>query len=103
TDLPRPPSFTLFPYTTLLRSHCPLTRITVYGHHSQSQFASDPHAPCSEEALQAHPIGRAHGARAHAVCRLFGKCALRTCSASVSDRKSTRLNSSHVKNSYAVF
>src|SRR5439155_6572089 len=62
-----PPSFTLFPYTTLFRSPCC----------PRSSRAATSHtwpAPC-----------RPHASR----CR--------------ADRKSTRLNSSHVDTSYAVF
>src|SRR5690625_5696574 len=73
--IPRPPRSTLFPYTTLFRSR--IKRV-VYG-------ASDPKAGCAgtlmnllEEARFNHQVD-------------------------VTDRKSTRLNSSHVAISYAVF
>src|SRR3989442_5834923 len=59
----RPPRSTLFPYTTLFRSHA--------GNHV------DP------DQMPAHVDARDHG--------------------SLADRKSTRLNSSHVRISYAVF
>src|SRR3989442_2914133 len=55
----RPPRSTLFPYTTLFRSHVP-----VRGQHHRG-------------GVQHRPVGQ--------------------------DRKSTRLNSSHVRISYAVF
>src|SRR5947199_3695204 len=61
----RPPRSTLFPYTTLFRSH------------SGVRNARLPRAP-----------GRPRGERAHALRQ---------------DRKSTRLNSSHLGISYAVF
>src|SRR5256885_11046589 len=60
----RPPRSTLFPYTTLFRSHL-------------QQLEGDVHA-------HAH-VGRQHHGRA------------------LGDRKSTRLNSSHLVISYAVF
>src|SRR5436309_7346595 len=60
--LRRPPRPTLFPYTTLFRSHAP------------------PRPPGEAAARAAGARDRASG-----------------------DRKSTRLNSSHVKISYAVF
>src|SRR5699024_11898992 len=61
-----PPSPTLFPYTTLFRSH------------SQGKFKH-----CERPALPSEPIRSTGGAGG--------------------DRKSTRLNSSHVSISYAVF
>src|SRR3989442_4521209 len=60
----RPPRSTLFPYTTLFRSHCHgSSRVTAFLENS----------------------GRSREAE------------------SIRDRKSTRLNSSHVRISYAVF
>src|SRR3712207_6962425 len=70
----RPPRSTLFPYTTLFRSHQGLSR---------------PAAPAARGRLR----GRAH----HRLAVLpRGPPAPR-------DRKSTRLNSSHANISYAVF
>src|SRR5699024_12847452 len=79
--LRRPPRSTLFPYTTLFRSsQCEVTaksaKIAV-GH------------------VQAHGAARSSEERA-------GK-AQRTKPYTEKDRKSTRLNSSHVSISYAVF
>src|SRR5438067_9886491 len=67
-----PPSSTLFPYTTLFRSHGLRRRLQHRPHLRRS-----------------HPLGR----RRHA----SGRPGVRQ------DRKSTRLNSSHVSISYAVF
>src|SRR5436309_11327094 len=67
--LRRPPSSTLFPYTTLFRS-----RVDVRGH-------------ALTLGLEGHHVASGGG-----VAELHGQ-----------DRKSTRLNSSHVKSSYAVF
>src|SRR5690606_40346473 len=69
----RPPRSTLFPYTTLFRSLCP-------------------------HAAQWRRAGRG----APAVPRVRRRNGPRPAAAG-GDRKSTRLNSSHVKNSYAVF
>src|SRR5690625_6297400 len=76
--LRRPPRFTLFPYTTLFRSH------VVHALH--------------DGVVVEHAAGG--GAHAHRddplrVGHLDGRVRL--------DRKSTRLNSSHVAISYAVF
>src|SRR5690606_41637097 len=76
----RRPSLTLFPYTTLFRSHVPQR---IGGERAQAPHAlADVHGP---------PV-RVHVAHPDDHERLRGR-----------DRKSTRLNSSHVKISYAVF
>src|SRR5258708_40129213 len=70
----RPPRSTLFPYTTLFRSH---------GRHSGEHHHHDP-GHCEEVRLFGQPTRECHVH--HTV-----------------DRKSTRLNSSHQIISYAVF
>src|SRR5438270_4978774 len=74
--IPRPPRSTLFPYTTLFRSRC------------------------------AHREGRALRLDAPALLPGSGDARrpeLGSSGVARSDRKSTRLNSSHSQNSYAVF
>src|SRR2546429_6095929 len=84
----RPPRSTLFPYTTLFRSHAPHAAL---GAHWPDLYARPAvvlsHAP--------HASGRWHWRRVH----------WRLCVVPLSDqdRKSTRLNSSHGYISYAVF
>src|SRR3712207_8541663 len=89
----RPPRSTLFPYTTLFRSHKPLT-------------------PCRiEETRQVGHVGRPHDTllgndRVDQRMRRDIKGRIRGGDAGWSeglDRKSTRLNSSHANISYAVF
>src|SRR5438874_10205854 len=75
----RPPTSTLFPYTTLFRSNH-LARIVIKRRHCGQQ-------PLIRNALKASLV------------LLLGLLA----DAVVKDRKSTRLNSSHVEISYAVF
>src|SRR5690606_40690907 len=77
---PPPPSSTLFPYTTLFRSPPGLIQVEqiLYG-----QAQEGPLVPRLEKAER----------------DVYG----RTQDGSALDRKSTRLNSSHVKISYAVF
>src|SRR5690606_39719708 len=77
-SLPRPPEAALFPYTTLFRSHA----------HTGSK-----NGPKHQTASRRRNTGRrfAAGLPAIATGQRHG------------DRKSTRLNSSHVKISYAVF
>src|SRR5690606_42050000 len=73
--VPRPPSSPLFPYTTLFRS--------------QQREA------CVAQVLALAQVGRVAGDRQ--------VVQLRDVAVGRLDRKSTRLNSSHVKISYAVF
>src|SRR5690606_40183860 len=84
----RPPGPTLFPYTTLFRSA------------ARARDAAGPGA-----LLAAQPE-RARGRRARRRARLDRArhdCIDRRDGTGDQDRKSTRLNSSHVKISYAVF
>src|SRR5256885_5771269 len=74
----RPPRSTLFPYTTLFRSRAEVPRLDARRRHPECPTNSDPGARCGPH--DAHPPSDA-GA----------------------DRKSTRLNSSHLVISYAVF
>src|SRR3712207_7064339 len=92
----RPPRSTLFPYTTLFRSHRPVlpTVLDVLGQHSRRSVADslpskDPYLRPGE-VLVAHVGQTGKGPRVMAV-------------ESHLDRKSTRLNSSHANISYAVF
>src|SRR3989442_10793071 len=86
----RPPRSTLFPYTTLFRS------ITVVDLLDRGRIA---------EAIAAHTGIELHVPNgAFAVCRgQSPKMKPREGVAKAGDRKSTRLNSSHVRISYAVF
>src|SRR5690349_21941901 len=86
--IPRPPRSTLFPYTTLFRSPVVLTdwikrdglkclKIKLRGNDSAWDY---------ERLVKVGKIGASHGVEWL-----------------TADRKSTRLNSSHVEISYAVF
>src|SRR3712207_8131277 len=75
----RPPRSTLFPYTTLFRSHTGAQRETNRHTHS--------HGSLTQTSSQA---------------RIFTRCVVLT-PMPPGDRKSTRLNSSHANISYAVF
>src|SRR3712207_9068091 len=99
----RPPRSTLFPYTTLFRSHRraaalprPLERIpsmTTTTHRPTTRSLMDlpGQRHVAEGPLDLNGMYLAH----HAFRRDLGRFA-------VADRKSTRLNSSHANISYAV-
>src|SRR3712207_8308112 len=78
----RPPRSTLFPYTTLFRSFSQL----VLGEATMPPGVSDQHTDAGRGGVGGR-VGHRHGGQ-----RM-----------SHVDRKSTRLNSSHANNSYAVF
>src|SRR5690349_23900118 len=84
----RPPSSTLFPYTTLFRSRDHAE--PAQGHATSPVITGEPQMTVEDAA----ELMVSHGVRRLPVLdgdRLIG------------DRKSTRLNSSHVEISYAVF
>src|SRR3989442_11389297 len=81
----RPPRSTLFPYTTLFRSE---TNMSL------------------QEIQQENSYFREAAAQGQSILVASGDSGSETCwqqSFNPSDRKSTRLNSSHVRISYAVF
>src|SRR5690242_21166085 len=80
--IPRPPRSTLFPYTTLFRSHIEKTAHVAFE---------------SGRREGAFEIGDDRFDRGRAVAALQDLAGTRV------DRKSTRLNSSHMSISYAVF
>src|SRR5690606_40979558 len=83
-------SSSFFPYTTLFRSCC-----------------TDHSCSCSQLACMSAVAGgapwRTRAKSAKAVSALRAMRSVDGCQRTGLDRKSTRLNSSHVKNSYAVF
>src|SRR3712207_6882839 len=87
----RPPRSTLFPYTTLFRSHPVEQQDRAHDDHEPSEgpgspFADPPVEQPGEPAIRPpQRSGDRQEKRAH------------------EDRKSTRLNSSHANISYAVF
>src|SRR5690349_22511738 len=89
--LPQPPTSSLFPYTTLFRS---LTLFStarfIYGTLQLNRALADAVALSATE-------------HAHLIDRLSKTAATPATLPPIIDRKSTRLNSSHVEISYAVF
>src|SRR5256885_13269696 len=89
----RPPRSTLFPYTTLFRSPHPAVIIIERGERHLARFIeADDHFETLRRGEEHIPDAR------H---RSFEKAAIRADEGQ--DRKSTRLNSSHLVISYAVF
>src|SRR5205814_8845661 len=88
----RPPSSPLFPYTTLFRSHLvPRSRVAIFAD-APRDCAHNVVVGGDERSLIWQPdraAFRLHVQHLHGAARL--------------DRKSTRLNSSHLGISYAVF
>src|SRR5947209_11699184 len=92
----RPPTSTLFPYTTLFRSD--LTTITdAFPRPGETIFGREFHLGFGGKGANQAVAASLCGSRVSMVARvgddLFGPA----------DRKSTRLNSSHANISYAVF
>src|SRR5690606_42100026 len=98
--IPRPPRSTLFPYTTLFRSMKTLADARALA---ETMVAIGAHAGRQVRAVltnMTEPLGLAVG---NAVEVEEAAACLRGEGPEDLDRKSTRLNSSHVKISYAVF
>src|SRR5690349_22999622 len=85
-----PPTSTLFPYTTLFRS----------AHAHLTSRIADVHLPFRDERRHGDRLAYPDVGEQRAPDRLAGVGVQRD---RLSDRKSTRLNSSHVEISYAVF
>src|SRR3712207_8320588 len=89
----RPPRSTLFPYTTLFRSNLTYVRdLPAHVIDEPPGLLGEDTAPNPSEALLAC-LGSCLSVGIHANATMRG----------ITDRKSTRLNSSHANISYAVF
>src|SRR5690606_40295979 len=101
--LPRPPPSTLFPYTTLFRSRSSQHLQQLAGQIVQVRIRPD-------HGRRAHPSQVPIGDLGHLLRGDLGDAGQRLVDGErptvvqlvLADRKSTRLNSSHVKISYAV-
>src|SRR5690349_22068210 len=99
----RPPRSPLFPYTTLFRSEVLGRRYVEVGIQSVGHPLVDRHHAAARCAALPNYEGQREDQRRHG-----GRSAARRLEKAVGgqsalDRKSTRLNSSHVEISYAVF
>src|SRR5690606_41336077 len=96
--IPRPPLSTLFPYTTLFRSEASEQPAALNGHSRLGRHALRRHSRRRQRARR-RPLWHRQVRPCHPVyIRRSGGWRV-----GHQDRKSTRLNSSHVKISYAVF
>src|SRR5690349_22901074 len=86
----RPPRSTLFPYTTLFRSRLDLAR----GGDAEGS---------SDDGVDVGQHGTGHAPRHERAVRTVRTVGVALGHDAQTDRKSTRLNSSHVEISYAVF
>src|SRR3712207_7553929 len=91
----RPPRSTLFPYTTLFRSHAVLR-----GH---PQHLVGVHATGRPKALRVAALSPGERVVLGDVAVQRGAVCVLPLLEDLQDRKSTRLNSSHANISYAVF
>src|SRR3712207_8072206 len=85
----RPPRSTLFPYTTLFRSHAHLPLLYTWDTCHSMAFCQA--VPCQDSSCWTCCPGLITNSDLFTFKNVFG------------DRKSTRLNSSHANISYAVF
>src|SRR3989442_11086874 len=92
----RPPRSTLFPYTTLFRSLGALRRVLDHGAERVG------HGLVGQRPGQMVLVAEDEVQREHAGLRRHAGCTSSSATRTI-DRKSTRLNSSHVRISYAVF
>src|SRR5699024_11500297 len=98
TALPRPPSSTLFPYTTLFRSLADMSAIRVLdGVHSKGLEFDGVVVVEPDHIIAESPTGW------RTLYVVLTRATQRLTTVGTTDRKSTRLNSSHVSISYAVF
>src|SRR3712207_9284954 len=99
----RPPRSTLFPYTTLFRSHRVLPRVVEAGDPRDREVLGD-----RERRGRGRQLGQGDGPEVLlevAQQRLADELAVQDATGDdrpAEDRKSTRLNSSHANISYAV-
>src|SRR5207249_6799715 len=99
----RPPRSPLFPYTTLFRSLVVGDTHAPHGATRTGDADRGAHGLVGADALDDGVDAEAAGQRAHARDGLLATLAHDVrCAELLRDRKSTRLNSSHVSISYAV-
>src|SRR5690606_41370348 len=99
----RPPIRSLFPYTTLFRSRWPMTEGQVLHRDEERVVLEDPVVlPDGQQARRLRLITARLEPPVAVLPLLDGQIVLVDRFRHATDRKSTRLNSSHVKISYAV-
>src|SRR5207253_9814711 len=99
---PSPPSSTLFPYTTLFRSLGREGHAVGAGNRGYERAAPGDGVWLGHAAQLGIEEGHGHGGIQERICQRCHQ-PTRWLTDATEDRKSTRLNSSHVAISYAVF
>src|SRR5689334_24047798 len=101
--IPRPPLSTLFPYTTLFRSN--LQECLSREPNANSGDAQQLLSSASKAVSAKFPkhVTNEMAERELGLAENLWQARLKTCGKITTDRKSTRLNSSHSSISYAVF
>src|SRR5437773_5069126 len=98
----RPPSSTLFPYTTLFRSRGTILQLRAHRPNLGKRLETFVHS-LDRAALHFKLFAKIRKRRLDARIHLYRKRLRMALSIDRQDRKSTRLNSSHITISYAVF
>src|SRR5204862_3772156 len=101
SPIPPPPALNLFPYTTLFRSDAGLTTNATYGYRVRAK--KDDGFSDYSNAATAVIVGTPPAAPSGTMAAPGSSTVVIVYWSDNSDRKSTRLNSSHVEISYAVF
>src|SRR5690606_40109162 len=97
---PPPPTLSLFPYTTLFRSQACRANSSISESEPSSESCSSASSRSSRKSRVPSPL---HSGQAPLGLLKLSKRGSISGKLKSQDRKSTRLNSSHVKISYAVF
>src|SRR4051794_41674604 len=97
----RPPSSTLFPYTTLFRSIREAYRAAKVPISLETPIGEEDDSTIADFVSDAAALSPAEQAEETVMAQSLDEAS--TVSSACSDRKSTRLNSSHPSISYAVF
>src|SRR3712207_8861893 len=94
----RPPRSTLFPYTTLFRSHPQRNTLSSFLKHMAPSFYF-----CFFTRINKYFAFPLKSTKRKRKAQEKGRCERNEKGQVIADRKSTRLNSSHANISYAVF
>src|SRR3712207_9061142 len=99
----RPPRSTLFPYTTLFRSALQTTHLSLLGYEKKAGAEGAKLIPYLAESMpEVSEDGKTYRLKLRSGLKYSDGQAVKASDFEHTDRKSTRLNSSHANISYAV-